>query len=168
MNGRYIFPLVEHFLRSFASNLLLENTSQLLYTSVNRSRRLFRQNLFHTGLEIDRSGVVCPRVAPGVNSVTEVDRQEDGNADIGSQKAAGGPVGRPEDVEAVDQGKDGESDHSDPGAPRLEPGIVVGQLGVADALGFERLAEAEIDDGTADPADESYDNALACELHRSN
>lgn len=88
---------------------------------------------------------------PSINPVSTIDNEEDRDANVGGEETARGPVLRPEDVEAVDEREQDEHDHGQPGTPGLEPFVVVGKVGVGDALGAEGFAEAEVDYAAADP-----------------
>ena len=49
-----------------------------------------------------------PRIIPRINPMSEVDAQENRDANVSSQEAAGAPIRWPEDVEAIDQRKNRE------------------------------------------------------------
>ena len=76
-----------------------------------------------TGLQVHLSRWNSPRLllAHAVNSVAEVDAQEDGNADVSCKEAACRPQRWEEYVEAIDKSQEGEEDDGCPSSIRLHP-----------------------------------------------
>ena len=83
--------------------------------------------------------------------MTEIDAQEDWDADVIGKEGARRPVLRPEDVEAIDQAQDHKADQREPGTPWLDEGVIRH----LHLLHPARLVEAQIDDRAADPRDEA-------------
>jgi len=84
--------------------------------------------------------------------VSEIDSQEDRDADICSEERGSAPKGRPKHVEAIDECENGEGDDANVRAPWLQYGLV---WKVGYTLGDAGFAEAEIDYAAADPGDEA-------------
>lgn len=90
-----------------------------------------------------------PLIAPALDAVTEVDGQKNGDADVRSQEGAGGPIRWPEYGEAVDEQEEREANNQDVRTVWLDLGAVRKLVG--NVLCHAGLAEAEVDDATANP-----------------
>lgn len=84
----------------------------------------------------------------------EVDTQEERNTDISRQEAGRGEAAWEEDIEAIDQGEEGEGNNCNPRADGLEERMVR-DVTLGKALDVGCFAESEVDNAAADPGDEA-------------
>lgn len=84
-------------------------------------RRLFLDDTIQPSVQVHLHRAVGPRFLPVSEAVTEVDAQEDGNANVRRQEGACAPVLGPKDVEAVDQSQKDEERHLNVCAIGLDP-----------------------------------------------
>lgn len=146
------------YIQPLDTNILRKPSLELLSPSVRPQLGLLvgKHNI-KTRPQIDLSRWNQPwlLLAHAVDSVAEVNAQENGDANVSCEEATCGPQGWEENIEAVDQSQEGEEDNRCPGSVWLHPGPVRDLVGVCDALEIASLAETEEGDATADPGDET-------------
>ena len=86
--------------------------------------------------------------------VSQINQEEDWNADVGGQEVAGTPVLWEKDRESIDECQNWEGDESNPSAVWLEEGFV-GDLIEREVLRQVGFAESEVRDAAACPGDEA-------------
>jgi hypothetical protein len=80
--------------------------------------------------------------------MSSIEQEKHGNTDVRSEERASVPLLRPEDIEPIDQTKNGKADDDAPSAPLID-GRAIGEI--RDVLRFAGFPETQEDDAAADP-----------------